>query len=182
MKLNWSLKEKVIFGSVVGLIMVFVLAYALVFKPKMEKTKEIRNQIRSVNVEVGNIAKMIQSYRDDSTALDKEDTYFQEKFLTRSDQIPQILTVLGEVVGKSRAEIVSVRPQELKQEEYEGFKFQTMLITMELRGRYIPFMDCLRKLLDIPFLIDIRDIQFAKNDQGTVTMTLNLKTYFLVSS
>jgi len=176
---NLTLKEKVIGGSVLGLICLFALIYYAVIKPRMEDTARIRAQVLSVNNQIQNTVKTIRMYRTKQAEVDEQSTFFQEKFLTRANQIPQILSILGDVVQKSNVDVVSVRPHKLKDGTWKSFQYQSLKITLQLRGKYLAFVDCLKRFLTIPFFVDITDVQLRKDEKGLLNMKLDLETYFL---
>ena len=97
-----TLKEKVIAGSILGLILLYCCAYFLVFQPKLNKSKQLRAQQVTVSNQINNARKIISTLQRAQSDNLKGKTYYQEKFLTKSDQIPQILGILGDIVKKSK--------------------------------------------------------------------------------
>ncbi|MFC1477880.1 type 4a pilus biogenesis protein PilO [Candidatus Margulisiibacteriota bacterium] len=174
-----TLKEKAIGASIIVLILFFGAAYYFIILPKMNETKRIRAEVLVLNNQIQNTRKVIQGYRAKQAAVEKQSSFFQEKFLTHSDQIPQILSILGDVVRKSNIDIISVRPGKLQNSQWQNFEYQSLDIALLLKGKYLAFWDCLKSFLDIPFLVDVTNVQFRKDEKGNVNMKLILKTFFL---
>ncbi|MFC1595811.1 type 4a pilus biogenesis protein PilO [Candidatus Margulisiibacteriota bacterium] len=182
LNITLTLKRKLIAASIVVLLVVISGLYQLIFSPKMADTRQLRMQTHSVNNQIKNMIKAIKFYRARQNSMVKEQLYFQEKFLTGTDQIPQILSVLGDVVRKSKVDVIAVRPLKLEKENINGFQFRSLKIVLRLNGKYFALIDCLKRFLEIPFLVNITDLQIDKEKKGILNMQLNLKTYFLYDS
>ena len=145
----------------------------------MDQARKARHDILALNHQIQNMGKTIDAYRNGQSSLDEENTYFQEKFLAGEDQIPKILEVLGEVVRKSQVEVISIRPNELQTKTWQNLTFQTMGVSLQVEGRYIALVECLKRFLDIPFLVDITNVKLSKGDRQQVIMNLELETFFI---
>jgi len=82
-------------------------------------------------------------------------------------------------VRKSQVEVISIRPSELQTKTWQNLTFQTMGVSLQLEGRYIALVECLKRFLDIPFLVDITNVKISKGDSQQVIMNLELETFFI---
>lgn len=179
MNFTLTLKQKVVTLSLIGLGLFLVFIYSFLIQPKMRETKKLRNQIMMINNQIQNINKIVDVYLGGKSALEDESEYYQNKYLASQDQVPQILSNLGEAARLSSVEVVSVRPDTTSDQLWHGVAYQKLPVSLQLEGSYIALVNCLKRFLDIPFLVDISKVKFTKGSSQQVVMNLELGTFFL---
>jgi hypothetical protein len=142
------MKRATILLTVLGLILVLVAWFLLVWSPRAEAITETENQVVEVQAQqVTTQARIatLQGVREEAPQL-QADLAAAESLLPRDTALPSALRQLQSAADASNANLVSVSPS--RPEAVEGAEpgLYAIGLTAEVRGTYFQIVDTLRRL------------------------------------
>jgi Tfp pilus assembly protein PilO len=185
------LKRRVLFGGLIGLLIVIIFFVVFLYRPKMVKRQMVDKEVSTLRKQVAEneaMARDIDKLRDQVTALEESQQEFMSKVAPRSD----ILTVVREMVNLAQPYNLTFTEMQppgldtLLRTENPDRPLQPVPFMLIFQGKYLDIARFIESLKDFPYFIRTPEIDLTARDDIRpiieVRLLINIYASSLVSA
>ena len=177
---KYSHYMKIYLAAIAGICMIIMIIFGFTFRSIIVKNHQLKIDISNIKNEIktaNNIIFKLQSINDADISSMKN--ILNKKHLNAKEHLPELLALLSNAEKNPQLEILSIIPQKIMQEKHNNLTLQILPISLQLKGSYFQLSSYLKKLLTMPFIVEIKSYTFSKELHGPLILKLEIKAYFV---
>jgi Tfp pilus assembly protein PilO len=173
-------REKTIIWAAVYVV-VFVCFHEFVYQPKEKELLRLKEEIKTVDLEIERIVRAIPGLRKSEEELTREQRRLSllEKSTSGRQQILELLRQLAKEAYRLNMDVISLEPREEPPLENSPYKRLTIVMNLQCPYRHLGLY--LKGLIDLPGLVTVDGVQIVRDNQifPKLQVKLTLSTFVI---